>query len=166
VERLRKQALPLLVIIILVVLVGGGGFLLGKNAGSAKADNATPPNTPLPAHTTLTRTETYFIDNVQNWYYSVAHGSEDTLIAFYQTQLPKQGWRCVAAMKTTHMTYYGQPLAGTGVYISAQRGTTKAQIYMGDQEYGAFLLSDDLPAAAIALKLSYEPSKATSCTGP
>ncbi len=163
--QLSRQQIITVLAAVLVIAIGAGGYLIGRNTAPATAAAHTPPNVALPPHATLTRTETYFIDNVQNWYYSVATSSEDTLIAFYQARLPQDGWRCVTAMKTTHMTYYGQTLAGTGVYLTALRGTTKAQIYLGDHEYGAFLLSDDLPDGATALKLSFEPTKATTCSG-
>lgn len=47
--------------------------------------------------------------------------------------------------------------------MTALRGNTKALIYTADQEYGAFLLQDDLPANAIALKISLEPADNASC---
>jgi hypothetical protein len=158
----RKHLVPLLATVLLVV-VAGGGFVIGRKSAPATSATIPPWDVPLPANARLTRTETYFIDNVHNWYYMVARNSEDGLIAFYQAQLPKDGWRCVTSMKTTHMTYYGQSLAGTGVYLTALRGMTKAQVYMGDQEYGAFLLSDDLPDGSIALKLSFEPAGTSKC---
>lgn len=162
-EMLRKPAIPIVASVILILLVGSGGYLLGRNAAAAKSGVSAPPSIPLPAHTTVTRTEDFYLDNTQNWYYTVPNLSENAITAFYQAQLAKGGWRCFSAMQSTNMTYYGQPLVGTSVYITATKGAMKAQIYLGDQAYGTFLLADDLPDGTIALKISLEPAKANSC---
>ena len=162
-DTLRKQAIPIVAIVVLAFLIGGGGYILGKNSVAAKLGVSTPTSIPLPAHTSLTRTENFLRDNTQNWYYTVTGLSENAITSFYHTQLAKNGWRCFTTMQSTNMTFYGQTLAGTSVYITAIKGSTKAQLYIGDLAYGAFLLGDDLPDGALALKISLEPAQQKSC---
>jgi hypothetical protein len=122
-----------------------------------------PAYVPVPTHATLVRVERYPKEQVQNWYFTIASLSEDEGMAFYQASLPKQGWRCLTMMTNTNLSFYGQALAGMGVYMTALRGSSKAQIYLGDQQYGAWLLQDDLPDGAIGLKISLEPAGDSPC---
>jgi hypothetical protein len=66
-------------------------------------------------------------------------------------------------MTLTNITRDGTAYSGSSVYMTALRGTTKAQLYSADQDYGAFLLQDDLPKNAIALTISLEAVDSTRC---
>lgn len=160
--RIRWLTLALAAVVLLI-LAGSGGYLLHGNTHAVNSDRQVPSYAPVPGESTLLRTENFLSNGKQNWYFAVPQMTENEVIAFYKTQLPHQGWRCFTAMTSTNMTYYNQPLSGTSVYMTAIRGTTKAQIYVGDQDYGAFLLGDDVPAGAIALKISLEPAKNAPC---
>jgi len=146
---------------LLVALAGIGGYLLHPNPPSP---NQVPAFAPVPAHASLVRLEAYPQDHVQNWYFTIAHLSEQAGMAFYQAELPQNGWKCITMMSNTNISFAGQMFSGTGVYMTALRGSTKAQIYFGDQGYGAWLLQADLPDDAIGLKLSLEPAEHTSCS--
>lgn len=148
---------------VLVALAGIGGYLLHGTPGSPSPDSQVPPSTPVPAHASLVRTELYLNEHIQNWYYTIPHSSVEEGMAFYQSQLPQWGWQCVTEMTNTNISYAGQMLSGTGIYITALRGATKAQIYVGDQAYGSWLLQYDLSDDAIALKVSLEPAGNQTC---
>jgi hypothetical protein len=160
--RTRKIA-QIAALCALVALAGSVGYLLHRAPDPPPSATQLPSFAPLPAHAILMRTETFLQEHVQNWYYSLSQLSEEAAMAFYQAQLPKNGWRCVTSMTNINQTLYNQPLAGTGIYLTALRGSTKAQIYLGDQDYGAWLLQDDLPNGAIALKVSLEPARNAPC---
>ena len=162
-SRTRRIA-PIVALCLLVALAGVGGYLIHPTPAPAPSDSQVPAFVPLPAQASLVRTERFLKENIQNWYYSVPRLSEEAAIAFYQSQLPQKGWKCVTSMTNTNMSYYGQVFSGTGVYITALRGSSKAQIYVGDQGYGAWLLQDDLPDGAIALRFSLEPAKNAACS--
>jgi hypothetical protein len=148
-------------VLLAVALVGG---VVGFAIHAPPAATNTPPSfVPVPAHLSMTRYEVYQQDQIDNWYYVTSRATEATLQAFFQAQLPKMGWTCVTALQSQGLTYYGQPLPGTQVYITAVRGSTKAHIYLGDNQYGGFLLNDDLPDGAIALKISLAPAPAHPC---
>ena len=148
-------------ILLAVALVAGiVGFAIHVPPAAA---NAPPSTVPLPAHLTMTRYEVYQQDQIDNWYYVTNRATEAQLQAFFQAQLPHQGWTCVTALQSQGLTYYGQSLPGTQVYITAVRGSTKAHIFLGDNQYGGFLLNDNLPDGAIALKISLAPAPAHPC---
>jgi hypothetical protein len=159
---LRHRATLSLAAIGLICLVGGGGYVVGAKSAAAQPHANAPA--PLPAHVTLTRTDFFLLDNTHDWFYTVPQLSEEAITAFYRARLPHDDWQCVAAATSINMTYYGQQLTGTSVFITAIRGGTILKIYLGDQDYGAFLLGDDLPDGAIALKLTTEPATKTNFT--
>ena len=158
---------PIVQIVALCALValaaGGAGYLLHRTPAPAAPENQVPSYAPIPAHATLVRIESFPKDHVQNWYYTLAQLTEADAMAFYQAQLPQNGWKCITSMTNTNQTFYGQMLSGTGIYMTALHGETKAQIYLGDQDYGASLLQYDLPDGAIALKVSLEPAGNSPC---
>lgn len=163
-QPLQSQPLTLLLAaIVLVILAGSGGYLLHGNTAAASGTQPVPTFVPVPANSALVRTENILTSGTHNWYFTVPQLTEDAGVALYRAQLAHQGWRCFTVMTSTNMTYYGQPMTGTSVYMTAIRGATLAQIYLGDQDYGAFLVGDDVPANAIGLKLSLEPAKKTTC---
>ncbi|HEY7984666.1 MAG TPA: hypothetical protein VID73_10895 [Ktedonobacterales bacterium] len=162
--RWRRRALggaPALALVgALVVAVAA--FALGR--GSAPEPFAlAPAHVALPARATLVRREEYVAERVQNWYYVVPGATHAGLTAFYQARLASDGWTCFRAMTSTNITRDGKTYSGSSVYITALRGTMKAQIYTADQGYGAFLLQDDLPAGAIGLKISLEVTGKPVC---
>jgi hypothetical protein len=159
-----RTIMRIVALCLLMALAGSVGYLLHPNPALPAAPSQAPAFVPIPPQASLVRTETFLQDHVQNWYYAVPHLSEAAVQAFYQTHFPQQGWTCPTAMTNTNMSYYGQPLAGTSIYLTALRGTTKVQMYIGDQSYGAWLLQDDLPDDAIALKVSLEPAAHASCS--
>ena len=161
--RGKRRIAQIVVLCVLVALAGIGGYFLHRAPAAASSDSQTPPSMPVPAHASLVRTETYLNEHVQNWYYTVPQLSVEEGMAFYQSQLPQMGWTCVTTMTNTNIIYAGQMLSGTGVYITALRGATEAQIYMGDQGYGAWLLQYKLPDTAIGLKVSLEPAENQTC---
>lgn len=148
------------ILLAVAIIAGSVGFFIHMPPAQA---NLPPSYVPMPAHLTMTRYEVYQQDQIDNWYYVTNRSSEKDLQAFFQAQLPKSGWTCVMALQSSGLTYYGQPLPGTQVYITAVRGSTKAHIYLGDNQYGGFLLNDDLPDGAIALKISLAPAPVHPC---
>ena len=151
------------VYVALLALVAVGAFLLGKGVAPASFDQQLPPHVGIPAHASLVRREDYPQDHVQNWYYTVPDTTHEALTAYYRAQLSQDGWSCFRAMTSTNIIRDGKAYSGSSVYMTALRGTTKAQIYTADQEYGAFLLQYDLPEHAIALKVSLETTDNANC---
>jgi hypothetical protein len=147
----------------LLVVAAAVAFWLGRSTTPASFDQQLPPHVGVPAHARLVRREDYIQDHIQNWYYAVPGTSHTALTAYFHTQLAHDGWHCFRAMTSTNMTVAGQAYSGSSVYITALRGTTKAQIYTADQQYGSYLLQDDLPANAIALKISLETAPTATC---
>jgi hypothetical protein len=147
----------------LLVLVATGAFLLGRSSAPASFDQQRPPHVGVPAHARLMRREDYLQAPIQNWYYAVPGASHAALTAFYHSQLSQDGWHCFRSTLSISIIRDGRAYSGSSVYMTALRGNTKAQIYTADQEYGAFLLQDDLPENAIALKISLETAGNTSC---
>jgi hypothetical protein len=157
---LRRWKAQIAVLLAVAVVAGIVGFAIHIPPSAATV----PPSfVPMPTNLTMTRYEVYRQDQIDNWYYVTNHATEKDLQTFFQAQLPKMGWTCVTALQSQGLTYYGQSLPGTQVYITAVRGSTKAHIYLGDNEYGGFLLNDDLPDGAIALKISLAPAPAHPC---
>jgi hypothetical protein len=147
----------------LLALVAVGAFLLGKGDTPVSFDQQLPSHVAAPPHASLVRREDFLQEHIQNWYYAVPEASHEALTAFYHAQLSQDGWNCFRAMTSTNMSRDGKAYSGSSVYMTAARGNTKAQIYTADQEYGAFLLQDDLPENAIALKISLETTDNTNC---
>lgn len=160
---LQRGSRSLWLSLALVVLVVTGAFLLGRSSAPASFDQQLPPHVGVPTHASLVRREDFLHEHVQNWYYAVPATSHEALTAFYRTQLSRDGWSCFRSMISLNMTRDGKTYSGTSVYMTALRGHTKAQISTADQEYGAFLLQDDLPEHAIALKISLEMTDKTNC---
>ncbi len=148
---------------VLLVLAGGVGYILHPTAHPTSQDSQLPSFVPLPMHASLVRFETFLKEHIQNWYYTIPQLSEDEGLTFFQTQLPQHGWQCVNWTTNTNMSFYGQALSGTSIYLTALRGNSKAQVYLGDQEYAAWLIQDDVPEGAIALKISLEPAENAPC---
>ncbi len=159
----KRRSAQIAALCILMALTGWVGYLIHPSPAAMSPESQVPSFIPIPSHASLVRVETFLKEHVQNWYYTIPQLSEDDGLAFYQAQLTQKGWQCVTWMKNTNMSFYGQALSGTGVYITSLHVSSKAQIYLGDQEYGAWLLQDDLPEGAIALKISLEPSEDSSC---
>ena len=160
---LRKGVRSPWLVVVLLVLVATGAFLLGRSSAPASFDQQLPPHVGVPAHARLVRREDYLQAHIQNWYYAVPGASHAALTAFYHVQLSQDGWHCFRSTTSISITRDGRAYSGSSVYTTALRGNTKAQIYTADQEYGAFLLQDDLPENAIALKISLETADNTSC---
>jgi hypothetical protein len=153
--------LGLLIAILLVVALGA--FALGRLTTSASFDIHGPPHIAIPAHATLLRREVYLDEQINSWYYAVPGASHDSLTAFYRDTLASGGWECFKAETSTNFVISGKPYSGTSVYVTALRGSEKALIYLADQEYGSYLLQDDLPDDSIGLKISLETAKDTTC---
>ncbi len=147
----------------LVVLVAAGAFLLGRNTAPASFDQQVPPHVGVPAHASLVRREDFPQDHIQNWYYAVPATSHEALTAFYRSQLSQDGWYCFRSSTSVSIVRDGKAYTGSSVYMTALRGNTKAQVYTADQEYGSFLLQDDLPDHAIALKVSLMTKDKPTC---
>lgn len=163
-QALARRAIrsPWLVAALLVV-VGVGTFLVGRASAPAGFERQLPPHVGVPAHAILVRREAYLQESAENWYYAVAGSSHAALTAFYRVQLSQDGWTCFRSQVSTNITRDGKAFSGSSVYMTALRGNTKAQIYTADQDYGAFLLQDDLPENSIALKISLEVTAAPVC---
>lgn len=146
-----------------LVLMAIGAFLVGRTTAPPSFDQQLPPNIAVPAHARLVRREDYLQEHVQNWYYAVPGTSHAALTAFYRAQLAHDGWTCFRTTTSTSITVAGKAFSGSSVYITALRGTAKAQIYTADQDYGAYILQDDLPDHAIALKISLETEDKPTC---
>jgi hypothetical protein len=159
----RRGSRSLWLSVALLVLVASGMFVVGRSTAPASFDQQLPPHVGVPAHARLVRREDYLQARVQNWYYAIPGASQQALTTFYQDQLSRDGWSCFRSSTSINMTRDGKVYSGTSVYMTAWRGTTKAQIYTADQEYGAFLLQDDLPDNAIALKVSLEIEERAQC---
>lgn len=161
---LRRGSRSLWLSVALIVLVvATGAFLLGKSSAPAGFDQQLPAHVGVPAHASLVRREDFLQKDIQNWYYAVPGASHETLTSFYQSELSRDGWHCFRSTTSINMTRDGKTYTGTSVYMTALRGNTKAQIYTADQEYGSFLLQDDLPDDAIALKISLETTDKPTC---
>ncbi|HEV2237525.1 MAG TPA: hypothetical protein VGR57_12755 [Ktedonobacterales bacterium] len=147
----------------LALVVAVAAFALGRASAPQPSFALAPAHVALPARATLVRREEYLAERVQNWYYVVPGATHAGLTAFYRARLTSDGWTCFRAMTSTNITRDGKAYSGSSVYMTALRGTMKAQIYTADQEYGAFLLQDDLPAGAIGLKISLEVTDKPVC---
>ncbi len=159
----HKGSRSLWLSVALLVLGASGTFLVGRSTAPASFDPQLPAHVGVPAHARLVRREDYLKEHVQNWYYAIPGTSQQALTAFYHDQLSRDGWYCFRSSTSINMMRDGKLYSGTSVYMTAWRGTTKAQIYTADQEYGAFLLQDDLPDHAIALKVSLEIEDSAQC---
>jgi hypothetical protein len=162
---LRQRRWQVAAVVVLLLLAGGVGYLIHGNASSANADKPLPTDVPLPAHAALTRAEHFVTDRTYNWYYTVPQMDDDAVSAYYQARLPQHGWRCVQAMKSINSTIYGQHFTASNIYITALSGGTKMQLYTAGGDYGAYLLEDDVPDGAVALKISLEPAGNAMCAG-
>lgn len=155
----RAAALALLV----VVVVESGALALGVGSPSGSGALAGPPHIPLPAHSTLLRTENLLTEQSQAWYYSVANFSEDQILSYYQAQAKRLGWRCFDSLASTQIQQGGQPVSGTGMYITAVTGKVKIQLNSGSLEYGSGIAGDRLDDGAVALKVVLEPAGKATC---
>jgi hypothetical protein len=167
-DRLWSRRYQLLsALLLLVVLAENGVLLLAQRHAGMSGTPTGPSDIPLPPHSTLVRTEDIISDHLQVWYYVVPHFSEDAVLAFYQSRLPPQGWHCFAAMTLTSLEQNGQLLTGSGRYVTAERGRTEVQINSGSLAYGETILGSQLEPmldpGAVALKVSLEPTQATTC---
>lgn len=147
----------------LLVLVAATAFALGRSSTPASVEQPLPSYVGLPAHAQLVWYDTYLEARQQDWNYAVAGATNNSLTAFYQARLPRDGWECIRATTSTDITRNGTAFSGASVYITALRGDTKAQIYTADQGYGAYLLQGDLPANAVALRISLETEDHAPC---
>lgn len=160
----KYQLLSLLLLI--AVIVEGGLLIATHNArprAAAGLSSPPPPDIPLPPHSTLTRTENLLSEGSQNWYYSVADSSEATIVAFYHQSLKAGAWTCVSATASTNIQRQGQPVSGTGVYITALRNGVKVELDSGSLDYGSSILNDRLDSGAVALRITLEPAKGAGC---
>jgi hypothetical protein len=146
----------------LIVVVGIAAFAAGR-ASAPEPFALAPARVALPPQAQLVRREEYLAERMQSWYYVVSGATHAGLTAFYRARLAADGWTCFRAMTSSSITRDGKAYTGSSVYITALRGTQKAQIFTGDQEYGAFLLQEDLPANAIGLKISLEVAEKPVC---
>lgn len=140
--------------IALVVLVAVAAFLVGRSLTPASMAQPLPTYIGLPGGAHLVWYDRYVQASEEDWTYAVPGQTNESLTAFYQAQLPRDGWQCVRLATMTNITRQGTTYTGWSNYITAWRGTTKAQIYTANQEYGAYLLQGDLPANAVALKIT------------
>ncbi len=161
----RQRRWQVVAVALLMFLSGGVGYLIQGNGGAVAADKALPTTMPLPAHATLTRAEHFVTDEIDNWYYTIPQMDNDAISAYYQAQLPRHGWRCIMAMKSLNSTVNGQQFTASSIYLTALRGATKLQLTTAGGDYGAYLIQDDVPDGAVALKISLEPAKDTTCPG-
>ncbi|HEY7835363.1 MAG TPA: hypothetical protein VIG30_17440 [Ktedonobacterales bacterium] len=147
----------------LVLVVAAGAFFLGRSLAPASAAQPLPTYVALPPHAQLAWYDHFAQAQVEDWTYTVAGATNASLAAFYQASLPRDGWGCVRTMTMTDIVREGTAYTGTSVYLTALRDGMKAQIYTADQAYGGFLLQDDLPAHAVALKISLENADQAKC---
>lgn len=157
----QQRRWQVVAVALLVILAGIIGYLV-RGPGVA-AEQVLPTTMPLPAHATLTRSEHFVTDKTFNWYYTVPQTDDDAISAYYQAQLPHHGWQCVMAMKSLNSTVYGQQFTASSIYITALNGGTKLQLTTAGGDYGAYLIQDDVPDGATALKISLEPAGANTC---
>jgi hypothetical protein len=155
------QAMAL--VLLAIVLAESAVLLVRQAPAPMNAVAQLPPTIPLPAGAALARTEDLLTEHIQSWYYNVPHFSEDAVLAFYRAQLAQHAWRCFASMASTNIQQGGQPITGTGMYITAVRGATKVVINSGSMAYGETILGDMLDPDAVALKISIEPAQQTFC---
>ncbi|HKB46695.1 MAG TPA: hypothetical protein VKC57_03300 [Ktedonobacterales bacterium] len=150
-------------VLLAVVLVESAVLLVRQAPAPVNAVAQLPSTIPLPVGAALARTDDLLTEHIQNWYYDVPHFSEDAVLAFYRAQLAQHAWRCFASMASTNIQQAGQPITGTGMYITAVRGATKVMINSGSLAYGGTILGDTLDPDAVALKISIEPAQQTPC---
>jgi hypothetical protein len=154
-------------LLLVVVLAESGVLFLTVRAARSASSPSGPSEVPLPPQSTLVRTEDIVTDQLQVWYYTVPHISEDAVLAFYQARLPHQGWQCFAAMASTSLEQNGQPISGSGRYITAKRGHTAVQINSGSMAYGETILGSQLEPmlapGAVALKVALVPVQSATC---
>jgi hypothetical protein len=155
------------VLLLGVVLAESGVLFLTVREARIDSSPSGPSDVPLPPQSTLVRTEDIVTDQLHVWYYTVPHISEDGVLAFYQSRLPHQGWQCFAAMASTSLEQNGQPISGSGRYITAKREHTEVQINSGSMAYGESILGSQLEPmlapGAVALKVSLEPVQSATC---
>jgi hypothetical protein len=162
-QRVLGRVPALAQVITLALVVAVVAFAAGRGSAPQPSFASTPAHVALPARAQLVRREEYLTERVQNWYYMVPGATHAGLRAFFQARLAGDGWICFRAMTSSNITRDGKAYSGSSVYITALRGTMKAQIYTADQAYGAFLIQDDLPDGAIGLKISLEVSAKSVC---
>jgi hypothetical protein len=168
-DRLWARRYQVLSALLLILVLAETAVLVGAlRDASMSASPASPPDIPLPPQSTLVRTEDVLTDQLQVWYYTVQHSSENAVLAFYHSRLPQEGWRCFASMATTSVEQNGQPITGSGQYITAKREHTELQINSGSMAFGETILGSQLEpmlaAGAVALKISLEPAQTTACS--
>jgi hypothetical protein len=158
------KPLQALSLVLFVALLVESSFLVW-NLAHPSGDPALqgPPNIPIPAHSTLSRTENLVTQQARNWYYSVPQFSVHDVQSFYQPRLQADGWKCITSMESINPQQQGQPVAGAGIFITAVRGTTKVEVNAGTLAYGESILDDMLDPGAVALKLTMEPAQAGEC---
>lgn len=148
---------------LLMLVIATGSFLVGRSSAPAGFVQQPPAHVGVPARASLVRREDFPRKDLHNWYYAVSATSHESLTAFYRSELSRDGWYCFRSMTSINITRDGKAYSGKSVYMTALRGNTKAQISTADQEYGSFLLQDDLPDDAIALKISLETTDKPTC---
>jgi hypothetical protein len=167
--RLWDKRYQVLSALLLIVVLAESGilFLVPRQAGT-QVSPPSPSGIPLPPDSTLVRTEDVITDHLQVWYYTIPHFSEDAVLAYYRSRLSRQGWRCFTSMGSINNEQNGQPLSGSGMYITAMRDHTRLQINSGSMAYGesilGSLLEPMLDPGAVALKVSLEPVETTICS--
>lgn len=160
---LRAGARSRWVALALLALVAVAAFFLGRSLTLASVAQPLPTYVGLPAGARLVWYDTYVQAHEEDWTYAVPGMTNESLTAFYQAQLPRDAWRCLQTATMTNITRQGTAYTGTSDYITAWRGATKAQIYTANQQYGAFLLQGDLPANAVALKITLLTEDQAQC---
>lgn len=163
-RRVRGHGWQVVSLALLVIVLVESGLLATQPSSTATVMTPRgPANVPLPPHSTLARTQILIDEGSQEWDYSVAGSSVDTVLSYYQAQTKRLGWRCYSSMTMLNNQQGGQPISGVGVYISAVHAGTKIQVVSGDLIYGSNLVGEPLATGSVGLRIVLEPADATAC---
>jgi hypothetical protein len=161
--RWRYPALGLLMVAVIAAVIGSSALINHSTTCALGIESPQPACITLPQNTTLVKTEHLYLEQIQNWYFTIPQFSNNNLQTYYTQQFSGNGWRCFSTMQSLNNQKDGQPITGSGVYITAQKNHIRVQINSGDQEFGSLLLQDDVPDGGIALKISLESNTGKPC---
>lgn len=164
-QRLRGREWQVACLALLLVALVESGLLFAGGSPKSAFMSSSPPNIPLPKHTTLLRAENFLSEDSQAWYYSVSRFSVDNALPYYRDQAKRLGWRCFTSLGSTQIQQGGKPVSGTGMYITAISGKTFIQINTGSLAYGSDLVGDNLDDGTIGLEIVLESADNTRPCG-
>src|SRR5579863_8922560 len=97
----------------LLALVAIAAFALGRITTPTGDAQPLPAYVGLPAHARLMWYDNHLDALTKDWNYVVPGTTNVSLTAFYQVQLPRDGWQCVRTTTSTNITRNGQAYSGT-----------------------------------------------------